>query len=45
LIDGVVSSPSSACGLGYFYLPLRIMLFGSLSSLYPRYCNNIIQTL
>ena len=26
---------------GLIYLPLRFIIFGSLSSLYPRYCNNI----
>jgi hypothetical protein len=34
LIDGVVSSPSSAYGLGYFIFHCALCFFGSLSSLY-----------
>jgi hypothetical protein len=45
LIDGAMSSPSSASGLGYFIFHCALCFLGSLSSLYPRYCNNIIQTL
>jgi hypothetical protein len=30
---------------GLIYLPLRFINFGSLLSLYPRYCNNITQSL
>jgi hypothetical protein len=35
LIDGAVSSPSSACGLGYFIFHCALCFLGSLSSLYP----------